>query len=259
MSGVGFGEGVDASPYAGAALGIGLVSQGVSQGFCGMVVVDGVAGAVQLGVEGPQGEGSCGLLKERQTQCAELATEHQDGLGRRRRQGWFVDDAAAPSAATALMDGSDLFVDVAHAREQALASLGEVEQLLVDGSDFVPELVFFGEEALEAGVGNSRRATTDRDEVAAVHVWKSAVGGQFGGGSWGVGSFGVGSFGMGERRVRLSGHVEAILDSRRYALWLYGRSEWGAADPLSESIPAGCDSQDSVPIESTSNRWVRFF
>jgi hypothetical protein len=202
-----------------------------------MVVVDCVAGAVKLGVQGPQGEGSCGLLEERQTQCAELATEHQDGLGRRRRQGWFVDDAAAPSAATALMDRSDLFVDVAYAREQALASLGEVEQLLVDGSDFVPELVFFGEEALEAGVGNSRRATTDRDEVAAVHVWKSAVGGQLGVGSLGVGSLGVGSlgvgsFGVGERRVRLSGHVKPSS--------IRGITRCGFLDALSGEPPTRC-------------------
>jgi hypothetical protein len=55
--------------------------------------------------------------------------------------------ATAP-AAPGVVDWSDLVVDVLHPAEQVLPPGREVEQLLVDLSDLISQLIFLGEEGL---------------------------------------------------------------------------------------------------------------
>jgi hypothetical protein len=146
---------------------VGFVTEGVGECFGGAGVGDGVAEAVQVGVNVPEGEGAGGLLEDAEAEGAELAADHQSGVAGGRRERLLVDGVASPAAAMVAVGGAELFVDAAEPFEQRLAPLGEVQELLVDALQLAADVVFFAEEAFAAGVGDAV-AAAKRDDVAAV-------------------------------------------------------------------------------------------
>jgi hypothetical protein len=146
---------------------VGFVTEGVGKCFGGAGVGDGVAEAVEVGVNVPEGEGAGGLLEDAEAEGAELAADYQSGVGGGRRERFFMDGVAPPAAAMVAVGGAELFVDAAEPFEQRLALLGEVQEVLVDALQLAADVVFFAEEAFAAGVGDAA-AAAKRDEVAAV-------------------------------------------------------------------------------------------
>jgi hypothetical protein len=125
---------------------------------------------VEQDVEFAQGEGAAGLAEEGGADGAEGAADEVGGVVGDGGEGFFVGDGASAAAAGAVDAGAEFVVDVFDALEVLAAFGGEVEDVLVEVADAASEGVFFGEQAVVAGVAVFAGLDSEGDEVSSVHV-----------------------------------------------------------------------------------------
>ena len=155
---------------------VGLVAQRVGERLDRMRVVDGVAGPVQHDVEHAQRDRPTGRAEEGEADAAQLPTREPAGVVVGGRERLLVADRPAPPASAPAVAGPELLVQGAERVEEALAFVGEVDEVPVDALDPAADPVLLGEELLVAGVAEAPRLGADGDEVTAVDVGDPRVG-----------------------------------------------------------------------------------
>jgi hypothetical protein len=148
----GVGGGVGGAPGSSGASGVDFVAEGVGEGFGGVVVGDGVAGAVQEAVELAEGEGVAGAAQQGEADGAEFSAGDPFGGVVGGWERFVVVDSSAASTSGADAAGAEFVVRGADVGEKGLAFGREVDELLVELVDAGADGVFVGEEAFVAGV-----------------------------------------------------------------------------------------------------------